>query len=110
MGANYDIINRTGMLLIAVLCCISVAAQSTKTDSIGASEEASIQIAEHPASFPGGQGKLMLWLAQNMHYPEELKRFKDGCLCHFMWRKMVRLVMSMWSDLASRKMALQAQS
>ena len=109
MGANYDIINRTGMLLIAVLCCISVAAQSTKTDSIGESED-SMQIAEIRASFPGGQGELMSWLAKNMHYPEELKRFKDGCLCHFMWRKMVRLVMSMWSDLASRKMALQAQS
>lgn len=82
MRANYIII-RVGILFIAVLCCISVAAQSTKTDSIGASEEASIQIAEHPASFPGGEGKLMSWVAQNMHYPEEMEEIQSRVLVSF---------------------------
>ena len=63
MRANYIII-RVGILFIALLCCISVAAQSSRTDSIGESEDANIQIAEIHASFPGGQGMLMSWLAQ----------------------------------------------
>ena len=62
MRANYIII-RVGILFIAVLCCISVAAQSIMTDLIGESEDANIQIAEIHVSFPGG-GKLMSWLAQ----------------------------------------------
>jgi len=63
MRTSYIII-RVGILFIAVLCCISVAAQSIMTDSIGESEDANIQIAEIHASFPGGQGMLMSWLAQ----------------------------------------------
>ena len=42
MRANHIII-RVGILFIAVLCCISVAAQSTRTDSIGESESPNTQ-------------------------------------------------------------------
>lgn len=60
-----------------------MAAQSTKTDSIGASEEASIQIAERPANFPGGEGKLISWLAQNLQYPKEMKEIQGRVLVSF---------------------------
>ena len=81
MRANYIII-RVGILFIAVLCCISVAAQSTKTDSIGESED-SMQIAEIRASFPGGQGELMSWLAKNLQYPKEMKEIQGRVLVSF---------------------------
>lgn len=47
-------------------------------DSIDESDEANIQIAEIRASFPGGQGKLMSWLAKNIQYPEEMKECPQG--------------------------------
>ena len=81
MGTN-NIIIRVGILFIAVLCSISVTAQSTRTDSIGESED-SIQIAEIRASFPGGQGELMSWLAQNLHYPEEMNEIQGRVLVSF---------------------------
>ena len=81
MGTK-NIISRIGIMVFASLCYITVSAQSTRTDSIGESEE-SMQIAEIRASFPGGQGKLMLWLAQNMHYPEEMKELQSRVLVSF---------------------------
>jgi outer membrane biosynthesis protein TonB len=60
-----------------------VSAQSARTDSIGESEEAKMQIAEIRASFPGGQRELMSWLAQNMHYPKEMKEIQGRVLVSF---------------------------
>ena len=82
MGTQNSI-SRIGIVIFASLCYITVSAQSARTDSIGESEEAKMQIAEIRASFPGGQGKLMSWLAQNMHYPKEMKEFQGRVLVSF---------------------------
>ena len=82
MGTQNSI-SRIGIVIFASLCYITVSAQSARTDSIGESEEAKMQIAEIRASFPGGHGKLMLWLAQNMHYPKDMKEIQGRVLVSF---------------------------
>ena len=75
-----NIISRIGVLVIASLCYISTSAQSTNTDSIGKTGELEMPftLIEHHASFPGGQGKLMPWLAKNIQYTEEMKESLQG--------------------------------